>query len=113
MNTTYFEPPTALGPAVCVRTISSLDSLSIASSNNKTDGDDDVDELPFHLLQHGRRYVHVGDCVCARLAKSGGAGFLHLEHVSRLAYTVMLPAALALKGKKKESKSVSGVGAVK
>ena len=30
---------------------SSLDSLSIASSNNKTDYDDDG--LPFHLLQHG------------------------------------------------------------
>ena len=36
---------------MCVRTISSLDSLSIASSNNKTDYDDDG--LPFHLLQHG------------------------------------------------------------
>ena len=82
-----------IGDQRCVRTTetagsssSSLDSLfSIASSNNKTDVDDD-DELPFHLLQHSSTgdtpyHVHVGDCVCARLEKSGGAGFPNLARL--------------------------------
>ena len=76
---------------VCVQQqAAQTNSLSIASSTNKTDDD----ELPFHLLQHStharthgrqsllvarpRSFVHVGDCVCARLKQSSKPGFQDL-----------------------------------
>ena len=81
------------GSRVCVQQAAQTNSLSIASSTNKTDEDDD--ELPFHLLQHTTRharatesarrstpFVHVGDCVCARLKQSGKPGFQDLGRLN-------------------------------